>query len=221
MTCFIFVFLSSVLFTVWGNDRHHFCTFQRNNGIIRIRKSFVLVAFFDQLEVYWIINKKGNIGRLSGVCDDQLLYVNVVFESANEAVLSFCPSRGGKIQPDGIKLILDLNKASLCLLLHIHVLLCTTSQFVFSSLMGFFFFLDLSVWLQMSIAFKPGQMALVEQNLSTYISYSWHCCLLPACLTRARCNERLMLNSEPKMKLQGNKHEWVSGKAIWLKESVK
>lgn len=68
--------------------------------------------------------------------------------------------------------------------------------------------------------FKPGQTALVGENLSIRFPYSCHCCLIPACLPRTRCDERLMLNSEHKMKLQGNKHEWVSGKAIWLKESV-
>lgn len=130
-----------------------------------------------------------------------------------------CPSvhRGGKIQPDGIKLDLDMNKSTISVFTPRpgFTVRCLADWFD-----DWFIFRRHAGVIADEYHFKPGQTALVGENLSTHLSYFWHCCLPPACLTRTRCNERLMLSSEQKMKLQGNKHEWVSGKAIWLKESV-
>lgn len=129
-----------------------------------------------------------------------------------------CPSvhRGvgvGGIQPDGIKLILDMNKSTI-------FVFTPRPDFTVQYLtVWWFLFRRLVSVIEDEYCFKPGQTPLLGETLSSHFSYSWHCCLLPSCLTRTRCNERLMLNSEKKMKLQGNKHEWVSGKAIWLRVS--
>lgn len=193
--------------------------FRKDNGIIRIRKKNILV--FWPVGTVLNIKLKGKLSQTIGGC---VMTSCCMWTSCSSLPTEpCCPSvhGGGKISN---QMALNLfwtwiNPPSLSLL-YIQVSPYNTEQNVFCLLMIYSFFAGLSLWLQTSTVLNQVKRFVMGENLSTNLSYSWHRRLLPACLTRTCCNERLMLNSEQKMKLQGNKHEWVSGKAIWLKESV-